>query len=225
MPTRQIRPQTRPKITLKLATSLDGKIALANGESQWITSEASRAHGRYLRAENDAIAIGANTAELDNPRLTTRVLGQKDPIRVVFDSTLRLSPDSHLAATANETPTWVFTRNGSEDKAEALRQAGVVVHPVTDKNGLSLEEAVDKLAESGVRSLLIEGGGTLIASFIRAGLYDTLHWYRAPVLLGGDGRDCIGALSLTKIGHAVRLHRMKSTEVGQDLHEIYVKGD
>jgi len=80
----------RPKITLKLATSLDGKIALANGNSQWVTSEEARAHGRYLRAENDAIAVGAVTAELDNPHLTSRVPGLKDPVRIVFDTTLKL---------------------------------------------------------------------------------------------------------------------------------------
>lgn len=215
----------RPKITLKLATSLDGKIALANGDSQWVTSEAARAHGRYLRAENDAIAVGAITAKLDNPRLTSRVPGQKDPVRVVFDSSLKLALNSNLVETASETPTWVFTRHGSDEKAEALRARGVVVHPVTDKNGLSLEEALNVMGQAGLRSILIEGGGTLIASFVRAGLYDTLHWYRAPVLLGGDGRDCVGALSLTKMGQAVRLHRMKVSTVGQDLHEIYVKAD
>ena len=215
----------RPKITLKLATSLDGKIALANGQSQWVTSEAARAHGRYLRAENDAIAVGANTAELDNPRLTSRVPGRKDPVRIVFDSTLRLALDSHLVTTARETPTWVFSRHGSDLKAEALRAHGVVVHHITDENGLSLKEAVSIMGRGGIRSILIEGGGTLIASFVRAGLYDTIHWYRAPVLLGGDGRNCVGALSLTNIGQAVRLHRMKVSDVGLDLHEIYVKAD
>jgi len=215
----------RPKITLKLATSLDGKIALANGKSQWVTSEAARAHGRYLRAENDAIAVGAVTAELDNPRLTSRVPGQKDPVRVVFDSTLKLALDSHLVLTAKETPTWVFSRAGADAKAEILRQHGVIVHSVSDENGLSLEEALSIMAKAGLRSLLVEGGGTLIASFIRAGLFDKIHWYRAPVLLGGDGRDCVGALSLTKMDQAIRLHRMKTTEVGIDQHEVYVRAD
>ena len=215
----------RPKITLKLATSLDGKIALANGQSQWVTSEAARAHGRYLRAENDAIAVGAVTAELDNPRLTSRVPGQKDPVRVVFDSTLKLALDSHLVLTAKETPTWVFSRAGADAKAEILRQHGVIVHSVSDENGLSLEEALSIMAKAGLRSLLVEGGGTLTASFIRAGLFDKIHWYRAPVLLGGDGRDCVGALSLTKMDQAIRLHRMKTTEVGIDQHEVYVRAD
>ena len=215
----------RPKITLKLATSLDGKIALANGQSQWVTSEAARAHGRYLRAENDTIAVGAVTPELDNPRLTSRVPGQKDPVRVVFDSTLKLALDSHLVLTAKETPTWVFSRAGADAKAEILRQHGVIVHSVSDENGLSLEEALSIMAKAGLRSLLVEGGGTLIASFIRAGLFDEIHWYRAPVLLGGDGRDCVGALSLTKMDQAIRLHRMKTTEVGIDQHEVYVRAD
>ena len=217
--------ESRPNITLKLATSLDGKIALANGNSQWVTSEEARAHGRYLRVENDAIAVGAVTAELDNPQLTSRVPGQKDPVRVVFDTTLKLDPSSHLVTTARETPTWVFTRDGSEARAEALREHGVVVHEITDKNGLSLEEALSIMAQAGLRSLLVEGGGTLIASFIRAGLFDTLHWYRAPVLLGGDGRDCVGALSLTQMDQAIHLHRMKVSEVGRDQHEIYVRAD
>ena len=86
----------RPKITLKLATSLDGKIALANGEAKWVTSEAARAHGRSLRAEHDAIAVGANTVEMDNPKLTTRIEGKTNPIRMVFDSSMRLSLDCHL---------------------------------------------------------------------------------------------------------------------------------
>ena len=215
----------RPKITLKLATSLDGKIALANGQSQWVTSAAARAHGRHLRAENDAIAVGAVTAELDNPRLTSRVPGQKDPVRIVFDSSLKLALDSHLVKTAKETPTWVFTRAGSDQKAESLREQGVVVHSVVDENGLSLDEALRVMGQAGLRSLLVEGGGTLIASFIRAGLFDKIHWYRAPVLLGGDGRDCIGALSLTKMDQAIRLHRMKTTDVGIDQHEVYVRAD
>lgn len=215
----------RPKITLKLATSLDGKIALANGDSQWVTSDAARAHGRYLRAENDAIAVGAITAELDDPHLTSRVPGRKDPVRVVFDTTLKLAETSHLVTTAKETPTWVFTRDGSIAKADILRERGVVIQAITHEHGLSLEEALEVMWRAGLRSVLIEGGGTLIASFIQAGLYDILHWYRAPVLLGGDGRDCVGALSLTEMGQAVRLHRMKVSEVGQDMHEIYVRSD
>ena len=219
----------RPKITLKLATSLDGKIALANGASQWVTSEAARAHGRSLRAEHDAIAIGANTAVLDNPKLTTRIKGKANPIRIVFDSTMRIKLDSHLIATAKETPTWVFARAegiiypDNCAMASRLRESGAILHEVAGNDGLHIEQALGIMSDGGIRSLLVEGGGTLIASFIRLGFFDTLHWYRAPVLLGGDGRDCVGALSLSKMDQAVRLLRIESSEIGPDLHEIYEK--
>ena len=99
---------SRPLVSLKLATSLDGKIALSNGQSKWITSEDARAEGRILRAEHDGICIGANTAELDNPTLTARIDGEKDPVRIIFDSRLRLSTGSILAQTAGEVPVFVF---------------------------------------------------------------------------------------------------------------------
>jgi len=219
----------RPKITLKLATSLDGKIALANGQSQWVTSEAARAHGRGLRAENDAIAIGANTAVLDNPRLTSRIEGKADPIRIIFDSTMRIKLDSHLIATADQTPTWVFARAegiiypDNCAKASRIRESGAILHEVSGEN--NLEQALGIMSAAGIESLLVEGGGALIASFIREGFFDILHWYRAPILLGGDGRNCVGALSLTKMDQAIRLHRMKTTEVGLDQHEVYVRAD
>jgi len=219
----------RPKITLKLATSLDGKIALSNGQSKWVTCEAAREHGRGLRAENDAIAVGANTVQHDNPRLTCRIDGKPDPIRIVFDSTMRLSLDCNLIATAKETPTWIFARAegiiypDNCAKASRLRSHGAVLYEVAGNNGLHIEQALAIMSENGIRSLLVEGGGTLIASFIRAGLFDMIHWYRAPVLLGGDGRDCVGALSLTEMGQAIRLRRTKVSEVGRDTHEIYVK--
>ena len=221
----------RPKITLKLATSLDGKIALANGQSQWVTSEAARAHGRELRFENDAIAVGVNTAILDNPRLTSRTPGKPDPIRIVFDSMLRLSLDSHLITTAKQTPTWIFSAAESfvyPDNlaaARAVRELGVSLYEIPGSSGLNLEDALAIMTRNGIRSLLVEGGGTLIASFIREGLFDEIHWYRAPVLLGGDGRDCVGALSLTEMDQAIRLRRIKVAEVGLDQHEVYVRAE
>ena len=115
----------RPQVTLKLATSLDGKIALANGMSEWITGEAARTEGRKLRARHDAIAVGVNTAVLDNPQLTTRIAGQPDPIRIVFDTKLRLSPKSNLALTAKQTPVWVFSEVTTGKMADRLNELGV----------------------------------------------------------------------------------------------------
>ena len=212
----------RPLITLKLATSLDGKIALANGASKWVTGEAARAHGRALRAEHDAIAIGANTAELDNPRLTTRISGKSDPVRIVFDRRLRLKLDSNLCATAKETPLWIFKGKGQDDRAKAIEELGARVHTVpSHAAGLDLKAALSVMTSNGIKRLLIEGGGTLIASFIRSGFYDTLHWYRAPVILGGDGRNGIGDLGQTEMQSVLRLKRIKSDMIGEDMHDLF----
>ena len=110
-------------------------------------------------------------------------------------------------------------------KAASLRESGAVLYEVTGNNGLHIGQALGHMKRGGVNSLLVEGGGTLIASFIRAGLFDEIHWYRAPVLLGGDGRDCVGALSLTEMDEAIRLRRRKVTEVGLDQHEVYVRAE
>jgi len=212
----------RPHITLKLATSLDGKIALANGASKWVTGEAARAHGRALRADHDAIAIGANTAELDNPHLTTRIDGMPDPVRIVFDGKLRLKLDSNLVITAKKTPLWIFKGEGQAARSKALEEQGARINSVPrDAAGLDLGAALSIMSKNGIERLLVEGGGTLIASFMRAGHYDTLHWYRAPVILGGDGRNAIGDLGLTEMQSVLRLKPIKSEIMGDDTHDVF----
>lgn len=211
----------RPYITLKLATSLDGKIALSNGQSEWITSEASRAVGRRLRATHDAIAVGANTAVLDNPQLTTRIASQPDPIRVIFDSQLRLSPESNLACTARQTPVWVFCKSASTRNGEALSRAGVTLLPVSFDQGLDVLEAMRILHKRDVKTLLLEGGGTLAASFIKLGIVDVIEWFRAPIILGGDGCNGIGNLGLEQLDLARRFNRVSVKALGDDVHERY----
>ena len=211
----------RPRITLKLATSLDGKIALANGMSEWITGEKSRAEGRKLRATHDAIAVGANTAVLDNPQLTTRLAGKSDPIRVVFDTKLRLSPKSNLALTANETPVWVFSDVTAGNAANTLKELGVRLIKTPVSLGIDLEAALRILHENGVKSLLVEGGGTLAASFLRLDAVDVIEWFRAPMILGGDSRGSIGELGLTDMSFAKRFSRINLQEMGDDIHERY----
>ncbi|MGJ8563679.1 MAG: RibD family protein [Alphaproteobacteria bacterium] len=211
----------RPHITLKLATSLDGKIALANGMSEWITGEKSRAAGRRLRAEHDAIAVGANTAVLDNPQLTTRIDGKPDPVRVIFDTHLRLSPDSNLALTAKDNPVWVFCERDTGEVAENLKRLGVTLLPVGASHGLDVAEAVDILKRRNIDRLLVEGGGTLAASFIKLGIIDVIEWFRAPIILGGDGRSGIGDLGLESLDLARSYNRAAISELGDDLHERY----
>ena len=211
----------RPRITLKLATSLDGKIALANGMSEWITGEKARAEGRRLRAKHDAIAVGANTAVLDNPQLTTRLSGEPDPIRVIFDTKLRLSPKSNLALTAKETPVWVFSDVTTGDVANTLKQEGVRLIKTPVSLRIDLKAALQILHENDVSSLLVEGGGTLAASFLRLDAVDVIEWFRAPIILGGDSRSSIGNLGLEDINLAKRFNRIEIRDLGDDIHERY----
>lgn len=208
-------------MTLKLATSLDGKIALANGQSEWITGEKSREAGRILRANHDAIAVGSNTAVLDNPQLTTRINGQTDPIRVVFDTKLRLSPKSNLAQTAKDAPVWVFSEVDTGGVADVLTDLGVRLLKVPVKLRVDIKSALQVLKDNGVNSLLLEGGGTLTASFLKLDAVDTVEWFRAPIILGGDGRGGIGDLNLEDLNLAKRYTRISVAELGDDIHERY----
>ncbi len=214
----------RPFVTLKLATSLDGKIALANGQSEWITGEKARAQGRQLRAKHDAIAVGANTAVLDNPQLTTRIAGQPNPQRVIFDSRLRLSPDSNLAKTARDIPVLLFHDSAASSAAHPLRDRGVFMLPV-DKHsqGLDIAEALTVLRNRGIETLLVEGGGTLAASFLRLGVVDRIDWFRAPIILGGDGRSAVGDLGIEAMSDVFKLPRVHLSELGDDIYERYQK--
>ncbi len=211
----------RPYVTLKLATSLDGKIALANGMSEWITGEAARAAGRKLRARHDAIAVGANTAVLDNPQLTTRIAGEPNPVRVVFDTKLRLSPKSNLALTAKDVPVWLFSEVTTGKVADKLTALGVRLIKVPISLGVDLTTAMKILKDNGVSSLLVEGGGTIAASFLRLDAIDNLEWFRAPLILGGDGRSAIGDLNLEDLNLATRFNRVSLQELGDDIYERY----
>ncbi len=214
----------RPRVTLKLATSLDGKIALANGQSEWITGEAARRQGRLLRAEHDAIAIGSNTAVIDNPQLTTRISDLADPQRVVFDSRLRLSLQSNLVLTAKTTPVIVFCAADhiGSTKAVELKALGVIVIFLeVTPSGLNIGAALKALWNMNVKTLLLEGGGTLAASFIKDGVVDYIEWFRASVILGAEGRPGIGDLGLESINQIYHFSRIDLKEIGEDVWERY----
>lgn len=211
-----------PTVTVKIASSLDGKIALENGQSQWITGEEARAKGRELRGTHEAIAIGSNTAIYDNPRLTTRIPDAPNPIRVVFDSWLKLPPDSHLAITAKEVPVWLFCRSGLRKRAEVLEKLGVKIIPISHTHsGLNIKDALEHLEAENVKSLLVEGGGALVASFMANDCVDEIHWFRASKILGGDARSSVGHLSLEVLEKAPSFKRIAAELIGDDLHEHY----
>jgi len=212
----------RPRVTLKLATSLDGRIATASGESQWITGEAARAEGHGLRASHDAILIGVGTALADDPMLTVRQPGleHRQPVRIVLDSRQRLGPDSKLARTARETPVIVVT---VQLPSPALVRAGVEVIQVhAGRDGRpSLNHTLMALRGKGFISLLVEGGGEVAASFLRGDAVDRIEWFRAPILLGAEGRPCVAALALANLAAAPQFRRVSAEPVGDDLWERY----
>jgi diaminohydroxyphosphoribosylaminopyrimidine deaminase/5-amino-6-(5-phosphoribosylamino)uracil reductase len=211
-------------VTLKLATSLDGQIATASGESRWITGEASREQVHRLRAEHDAVLIGAETALADDPDLTVRLPGYTgpQPARVVLDSRQRLSPDCKLAKTARNIPTYVVA-TGEPDAA--LVEAGVRVLrvPAVGEDRPELKVVVEALAAEGLSRLFVEGGGQVAASFVRCDLVDALEWFRAPTLIGGEGRPGIGALAVASLAEAPHFRRVEVREVGPDLWERYTR--
>lgn len=214
----------RPRVTLKIATSLDGKIALANGLSEWITGEKSREMGRRLRGEHDAIAVGSNTAVIDNPQLTARLEGVSDPVRVIFDTSLRFSENSNLAQTAKKIPVWVFCKSVENEKAERLTELGVKLLPIAaTQTGLDTAQALTLLKEKGIETVLLEGGGTLAASFMKLDAIDVIEWFRAPIVLGGDGRCGIGELGLKDMSEPPRFTLQDIRHVGDDIWERYAR--
>ena len=203
------------RVTLKLATSLDGRIATATGESKWITGEAAREQGHRLRAAHDAVLVGVQTVLADDPQLTVRLPGRAvdQPLRVVLDSRLRTPPGAKLAGEG----TLILTT------AEPYAVGGALVERVdSDGDGRPTVEAVLKaLKRHGVGSVLIEGGGQVAASFIAADAVDALEWFRAPILLGGDGRPCVAALTMAQLSDAPRFRRLAVEPLGDDLWERY----
>lgn len=205
-----------PRVTLKLATSLDGRIAMASGESQWITGEAARLQGHRLRATHDAILVGVETVLADDPQLTVRIAGEthENPRRIVLDSRLRTPPQAKMLDGA-----WVLTT------AEPAELPGAEVLRIgAGQDGRPDPKAV--LALLGARkisSLLIEGGGRVAASFVKAGLIDVIEWFRAPVLLGHEGRPAIAALGFDRLSDTPRFKRLAVSSLGDDLWERYEK--
>ncbi|MGX1690756.1 RibD family protein [Brevundimonas naejangsanensis] len=257
----------RPRVTLKLATSLDGRIATATGESQWITGPEARLQGHRLRATHDAILVGVETVLADDPELTIRLPsessifpsplggeggsrsetdegavfasktaddegafgapliraappptfsheGRRNPLRVVLDSRLR-TPATAKVASGN---TLIFTTAAPH----AIGHAEVVTVAAIDRRP-AIPAVLDALAARNIRSVLIEGGGRVAASFIQAGAVDAIEWFRAPILLGGEGRSCVASLALAKLADAPKFRRLGVEPVGDDLWERYAR--
>ena len=190
----------RPLFHLKLASSLDGRIATASGESKWITGEGARADGHRLRATHDAILVGASTVAADDPELTCRLpgLGAYSPVRIVLNSKAGLAATSKLAKTARQVAgvAPVHECRRRRPGAEVLRKTGVEVIEVAAAGDgrVDVAAAAQALGQRGLTRVLVEGGGQVAAAFLKADLIDRITSYRAGVVLGADGRSAVGEL-------------------------------
>jgi diaminohydroxyphosphoribosylaminopyrimidine deaminase/5-amino-6-(5-phosphoribosylamino)uracil reductase len=212
----------RPFVTLKLAITIDGRIAAHNGRSKWITGPDARHAAHMMRAEHDAIAVGIGTVLADDPDLTCRIPGLEDrsPQRIVFDSGSRLPADARLRD-VSRVPTLVLTTTDipSEDGKEGPEFCTVSAN--ADGNGISISAALTLLAERGITRLMVEGGAGLATSFLKAGLVDELAVFTAPMLLGGDAMPVFGALGLDDPGAADRFTPRKTVPLGSDSLTLY----
>src|SRR3954469_276711 len=209
-----LRDPSRPFVALKLATTLNGRIADGLGRSRWISGEQAREYVQWLRAGFGAIAVGGRTARFDDPSLTVRgpVRPRMVPRRIVFDSAADLSPQLTLVRTATETPTIAVVSSGADPgRVKRLETAGVTV--LTSGN---LTQALASLRHLGIESLLVEGGGQLAGALLAAGLVDRYYWLQAPLWLGDDGVPAIAGLPARDLDQAERWRVIERRALGDD---------
>lgn len=209
-----------PFVHLKLATSLDGRIATRTGDSRWITGVESRARVHELRHEYDAILIGVGTALADDPLLTDRSGKERHrPLtRIVLDNELRLSPSSKLAQTASESPVIIFTSESADVSNEtALASCGARVVRVANE-ARSLETVLKELGSNSIQSLLVEGGATVAGAFLDAGLVNKISFFIAPIIIGGrNAPNAVGGEGAERINNAVNLYDIEIKQHGRDV--------
>ena len=211
-----------PWVAMKTAMTLDGKIATRTGDSKWITGAEARAYVHELRHRFMAIVVGIGTAVADDPLLNCRIVGRgvRQPIRVVVDSNARLSLDSQLVKTAGEYRTIVaHTRFAPEESVKALREAGVEMLLCKEKEGLvDVRNLLELLGQSGIDSILLEGGGSLNYTFLAEGLADELYAFIAPKIVGGmNAKTPVEGAGMEKMADAINLELENVLNVGHDV--------
>jgi diaminohydroxyphosphoribosylaminopyrimidine deaminase/5-amino-6-(5-phosphoribosylamino)uracil reductase len=205
-----------PFVVLKLAATLDGRIASAHGDSRWVTGEAARRRVHEMRNRLDAVIVGSQTVLADDPELSCRIRGGRHPLRVVLDGRLRSPRSARVFCTAPER-TRLYTLADRSAKARGLRRLGVVVcRGGGDRQG-SLRRTLEDLARAGIMSVLIEGGGKVAARALREQLVDRLALFFAPKILGAEGRPVVGALGIRRMAEAISLREVRVERLGEDL--------
>jgi diaminohydroxyphosphoribosylaminopyrimidine deaminase/5-amino-6-(5-phosphoribosylamino)uracil reductase len=210
----------RPFVHLKLACSLDGRIATRTGDARWITNEASRARVHMLRHEYDAILVGAGTAYADDPLLTDRSrLPRHRPLtRILLDDNLRLSPDAKLAQTARESPVIVFTSDTADERAATtLQERGVEIVRLPG-GARDLAAVLENLRKRSLQSVLVEGGAMVAGTFLDACLVEKVSFFIAPLIIGGsDSRAAVAGTGAARIADATRLRDVEITQHDGDV--------
>jgi diaminohydroxyphosphoribosylaminopyrimidine deaminase / 5-amino-6-(5-phosphoribosylamino)uracil reductase len=209
--------QGRPMVTLKLASTLDGRIAAASGESKWITGPEARRRVQLLRAKHDAVLVGIGTALADDPDLNCRLDGARARplLRIVADSDAHLPLASRLATTTEAAPVWlVATPDADPARRDALVAKGVEIVEATRHDAAAMLAA---LGAKGLTRVLVEGGGSLAASLLAADLVDRIVWFHAPAVLGGDGLNAVGGMQLAHLADMQRFERVALDAVGPDI--------
>lgn len=217
----------RPMVTLKLASSLDGRIATQGGQSQWITGTPARRMGHAMRGRHDGVMVGVGTVLADNPDLTCRIPGfRSNPVvRIVADSHLRTPLTSRLLTTVAEHPTWFLLREGTNlAREEAFTNIGAKLIKIPGSSmGVDLTAAMRELGTAGLTSVLVEGGGQLAAALLRADLVDRIAWFHAPAIMGGDGWPAVQAFGVETLAAMPRFRRHCVTAIGDDMLSEYTR--
>jgi diaminohydroxyphosphoribosylaminopyrimidine deaminase / 5-amino-6-(5-phosphoribosylamino)uracil reductase len=208
-----------PFVTLKLAASLDGKIATASGDSHWISGEESRRTVHRLRDQVDAVLVGSGTVIADDPLLTCRIPGGRNPRRIVLDRRLRISPAAQLLRQPDGDKTLIITgQRAPARRARALAARGAQVLRVAERDGkLPWSAVLQQLASLGIQSVLIEGGAAVAASALKEKAVDKVLFFYAPKIIGGDGQVMIEALGTKAAKRSLKLHRLEVKVSGGDI--------
>jgi len=214
----------RPMVTLKLALTLDARIATATGESRWITGPEARRRVHLMRARHDAVLVGAGTARADNPDLRVRDLGiERQPVRIVADSRLGHAPDSRLGRSAGDSPVWLLhgpQASAADCVAWAMRGAELIPCATDSMGRIDIADALARLGARGLTRVFCEGGGGLAASLVGAGLVDELAVFSAGRLIGADGTPGLGPLGVTQLG-AAEWALVRAEKIGDDLMHLW----
>ncbi|MFZ3209599.1 MAG: bifunctional diaminohydroxyphosphoribosylaminopyrimidine deaminase/5-amino-6-(5-phosphoribosylamino)uracil reductase RibD [Geobacteraceae bacterium] len=208
----------RPFVIFKSALTLDGKTATTSGNSKWITSYKSRHYVHKVRAMVDAVMVGIGTVVADDPQLTARFPGSRDPLRVVLDSGLRIPAEARVLSAVSNARTIIATTLRDSPRIRELEDMGAeVIHCSIHNGRVDLHDLLDRLGKMGVQSLILEGGATLAGEFLRLGLIDKFLLFYAPKLIGGDGIGLFTGQGAASLSDAVRLRDIRVRRFDSDI--------